>query len=250
MIRTLNSLRRLHHAAHVLARHDALVPREYLAAMPLWARIIRRLIGTRERDDKTMPPGVRLALAFESLGPAYVKLGQILATRPDLVGADVAQALEQLQDRLPPFPTDVARREVEAALAKPLDETFVTFGDAAAAASIAQVHKAETTGDPPRDVAVKVLRPGIEAQFARDLSAFAFAARMAERMSAEARRLRFRAVVDTLAASVALELDLRMEAAAASELAENTKADKDFRVPTVDWNRTAGRVLTTEWIDG
>jgi ubiquinone biosynthesis protein len=250
MIRTLANIRRLHHAAHVLAKHDALVPREYLAAMPLSARIIRRLIGTRERDDKTTPPGVRLALAFESLGPAYVKLGQILATRPDLVGADVAQALEQLQDRLPPFPTDVAKLAVEESLARPLGETFVTFGDAVAAASIAQVHKAETTGDPPREVAVKVLRPGIEAQFARDLSAFAFAARMAERMSAEARRLRFRAVVDTLAASVALELDLRMEAAAASELAENTKADKDFRVPTVDWNRTAGRVLTTEWIDG
>ncbi len=247
---TFANLRRLHHAAHVLARHDALVPREYLAAMPLGARIIRRLIGTRERENKTMPPGVRLALALESLGPAYVKLGQVLATRPDLVGADVALALEQLQDRVPPFGDDEARRVVEVSLAKPLDELFTVFGEAVAAASIAQVHMAEARDEPPRKVAVKILRPGIELQFARDLSAFAFAARMAERLSAEARRLRFRAVVDMLAGSVALELDLRMEAAAASELAENTKADKDFRVPTVDWNRTAGRVLTTEWIDG
>ncbi|HTQ14762.1 MAG TPA: 2-polyprenylphenol 6-hydroxylase [Rhizomicrobium sp.] len=250
MIRTLSSLRRLHHAAHVLARHDALVPREYLAAMPFSARVARRLLGTRERGDATSPPGKRLALALESLGPAYVKLGQVLATRPDLVGADVANALEALQDRLPPFAMDEAWHSVEAGLGKPLEESFAHFGGAVAAASIAQVHKAATADVPPRDVAVKVLRPGIEAQFARDLSAFALAARLAERASAEARRLRFMAVVDTLAASVALELDLRMEAAAASELAENTASDRDFRVPAIDWTRTAARVLTTEWVDG
>jgi ubiquinone biosynthesis protein len=244
------NIRRLHHAAHTLARHDALVPREYLAAMPLSLRILRRLIGTRERDDKLMPPGARLALALESLGPAYVKLGQVLATRPDLIGVDVAQSLEQLQDRLPPFDTAEAKRAVEDGLGKPLGELFMTFGEPVAAASVAQVHEAETTDDPPRRVAVKVLRPGIEMQFARDLSAFAFAARMAERVSAEARRLRFTAVVDMLAASVALELDLRMEAAAASELAQNTRDDKDFRVPSIDWDRTAGRVLATEWIVG
>jgi ubiquinone biosynthesis protein len=247
---TVANIRRLHHAAHVLAKHDALVPREYLAAMPLGARIARRLLGTRERDDKTVPPGVRLALALESLGPAYVKLGQVLATRPDLVGADTALALEQLQDRLPPFPDEDARRVVETALGKPLGENFMAFGAAMAAASVAQVHEATTTDVPPRKVAVKVLRLGIEVQFARDLSAFAFAARIAERVSVEARRLRFRAVVDTLASSVALELDLRMEAAAGSELAENTKADRDFRVPAIDWSRTATRVLTTEWIEG
>jgi ubiquinone biosynthesis protein len=250
MIRTLSNLRRLHHAARVLARHDALVPREHLAAMPLSLRIARRLLGTRERDDAATTPGVRLALALESLGPAYIKLGQVLATRPDLVGADVATALEQLQDRLPPFDTEDARRAVEDGLGKKLDENFTVFGRPVAAASVAQVHAAETTGDPPRRVAVKVLRPGIEAQFARDLSAFALAARLGERFSSEARRLRVTAVVDTLAASVALELDLRMEAAAASELAEDTKADGDFRVPTIDWDRTSGRVLTTEWIDG
>ncbi|HXM00853.1 MAG TPA: AarF/UbiB family protein, partial [Rhizomicrobium sp.] len=244
------SFRRLHHAVHTLARHDALVPREYLAAMPLSLRIARRLVGSRERDDAMSPPGARLALALESLGPAYIKLGQILATRPDLIGADVAQALEQLQDRLPPFPTEQARLAVEAGLGKPVSELYASFGDAVAAASIAQVHRAETAGEPPRSVAVKVLRPGIEAQFARDLSAFAFAARLAERVSVEARRLRLRAVVDTLAASVALELDLRMEAAAASELADNTQGDREFRVPSVDWDRTSGRVLTTEWIDG
>jgi ubiquinone biosynthesis protein len=247
---TVADLRRLHHAARVLAKHDALVPREYLAAMPLSARIARRLLGTRERDDATTPPGVRLAKALESLGPAYVKLGQVLATRPDLIGADVAHALESLQDRLPAFPTAVAKSVVETELGKPLAASFSSFSEPVAAASVAQVHEALTTDEEPRKVAVKVLRPGIEREFARDLSAFAFAARMAERFSNEARRLRFRAVVDTLAQSVALELDLRMEGAAASELADNTKNDPDFRVPKIDWDRTASRVLTTEWVDG
>jgi ubiquinone biosynthesis protein len=241
---------RLHHAARVLAKHDALVPREYLAGLPLSVRVARRLLGTREREVKIAPPGVRLAAALESLGPAYIKLGQVLATRPDLIGPDVASALETLQDRLPPFPTGEAKAQIEASLLKPVPDLFSSLSEPVAAASIAQVHIARTTDDPPRKVAVKVLRPGIAQEFAKDLSAFAFAARVAERHSAEARRLRLRAVVDTLATSVALELDLRMEGAAGSELAENTRDDSDFRVPAIDWNRTAGRVLTSEWIDG
>src|ERR1700761_642865 len=241
---------RLYHAARVLAKHDALVPREYLDGLPLSLRMARHLLGTRERDDKIAPPGVRLAAALECLGPAYIKLGQVLATRPDLIGDEIAHALETLQDRLPPFATDAARAQVEASLLKPLPEIFSSFSDPVAAASIAQVHVAEIADETAKKVAVKVLRPGIQQEFAKDLSAFAFAARQAERFSREARRLRLRAVVDTLAASVALELDLRMEGAAASELAENTKNDRDFRVPAVDWNRTAGRVLTIEWIDG
>ena len=243
-------IRRLHHIARVLAKHDALVPREYLDGLPLSLRIMRRLLGTRERDDGLASPGVRLAAALESLGPATIKLGQVLATRPDLIGEDVAHALETLQDRLPPFAMDEAKAEIEASLARPLSELFSSLGEAVAAASIAQVHLGETTDAEPKKVAVKVLRPNIHADFAKDLSAFAFAARMAERFSAEARRLRLKAVVDTLATSVALELDLRMEGAAASELGENTKNDFDFRVPIVDWTRTASRVLTTEWIDG
>jgi ubiquinone biosynthesis protein len=241
---------RLHHAARVLSRHDALIPREYLDGLPVSLRMARRLLGTRERDDKIASPGVRLAAALESLGPAYIKLGQVLATRPDLIGPDIAHALEMLQDRLPPFPTEEAKRQIEASLLKPVTDIFSSFSDPVAAASIAQVHVGETAEATPKKVAVKVLRPGIAQEFAKDLSAFAFAARVAERYSEEARRLRLRAVVDTLALSVALELDLRMEGAAASELAENTRNDRDFRVPNIDWNRTAGHVLTSEWIDG
>ncbi len=192
--------------------------------------------------------GTRLAATLERLGPAYIKLGQMLATRPDIVGEDVASALEHLQDRLPPFSEDAARKVIAKSLGRPVETLFSRFGAPVAAASIAQVHRA-TTPDGV-DVAVKVLRPGIETLFARDLRALALFARAAESISSEARRLRFTALVEMLAASVALELDLRMEAAAASELYDRTKGDAEFRVPHVDWTRTSARVLTSEWIDG
>jgi ubiquinone biosynthesis protein len=249
MIRTFSDFARLWKIARTLARHDALIPKEYVAHIPFSLRVARRVLGFGQVDIKA-PPGVRLARALESLGPAHIKLGQILATRPDLIGADVATALEQLQDRLPPFPTDEAKAVVEIELGKPLLSLFSSFGEPVAAASIAQVHQAETTDEPSRRVAVKVLRPGIELEFARDLSALAFAARIAERFSTEARRLRLTPIVDALAQSVALELDLRMEAAAASELAERTKGDLEFRVPKVDWERTGQRVMSTDWVDG
>ena len=241
---------RIWHAARTLSRHDALLPREYLASLPPSLKLARRLLGARSRAEDDVPPGVRLARALESLGPPYIKLGQMLATRPDVVGDETASALEELQDNLPPFATADAMRTVEHSLGRPIAETFARFEDAVAAASIAQVHEAETTDDPSLRVAVKVLRPGIEIEFARDLAAFAFAARVAERLSKEAQRLRLRALVGALAHSVALELDLRMEAAAASELAERTANDADFRVPAIDWSRTSERVLTSEWIEG
>ncbi|HKD22172.1 MAG TPA: 2-polyprenylphenol 6-hydroxylase [Rhizomicrobium sp.] len=249
MFETISDFRRLFHAARVLAKHDALIPREYDAQLPSSAKFVRFFFGGGRRDREGSP-GARLARALESLGPAYIKLGQVLATRPDIIGAEIASELESLQDRLPPFPSAVARSEIAKAFGRPVEELFAQFGEPIAAASIAQVHQAETTDEPARRVAVKVLRPGIEAEFARDLSAFALAARIVERVSPEARRLRAGAVVDTLAQSVALELDLRMEAAAASELAERTGGDGHFRVPEVDWQRTSARVLTTEWIDG
>jgi len=194
--------------------------------------------------------GARLSQALEKLGPAYIKLGQMLATRPDIVGAEMARALEHLQDRLPPFSESQARAEIADAFGKPVETLFSSFGAPLAAASIAQVHRAQTSDDPPVRVAVKVLRPHVRDDFARDLEALALFARVAERLSAEARRLRLMAVVQTLAASVALELDLRMEAAAASELYERTRGEEQFRVPHIDWTRTAQTVLTSEWIDG
>jgi ubiquinone biosynthesis protein len=250
VIRTARKLGRLFRMARILARHDALLPREYRSLAPAPLRLLARLMGGGAGVTKLLPVGERLALAFEQMGPSAIKLGQFLATRPDLIGREIAHGLEALQDRLPPFPDAAAVKIVEHSLGRPLETVFSEFGGPVAAASIAQVHMAVTTDDPPRRVAVKVLRPGIEGEFQRDFAAFWLAAGIAQRLSPEARRLRLGAVVDTLAASVALELDLRMEAAAASELAHNTRDDDDFRVPTLDWTRTGAKVFTSEWVDG
>ena len=195
--------------------------------------------------------GARLASAFTRLGPTYVKLGQFLATRPDLVGIKNARELESLQDRMPSFPSEIARASIVANLGKPIPDLFLDLGEPVAAASVAQVHKARCAGRAEgKVVAVKVLRPGVRMRFARDVGAMLFSARMAERYLPDARRLRPVDSIGGFARSVELETDLRLEAAALSELRENSAGDPDFRVPFVDWERTGREVLTTEWIDG
>jgi len=195
--------------------------------------------------------GPRLSRALERMGPAYLKLGQFLATRPDVVGVDMARDLESLQDRLPPFSQAEAEVVIATALERPVAQAFVRLGPPVAAASIAQVHRGEVMRDGvSTPVAVKVLRPHVAARFRRDLADFFYVAHKAEAFSAEARRLRLVEVINTMSRSVAMEMDLRLEAAALSEMAENTRDDPDFYVPSVDWDRTANNVLTMQWIDG
>ena len=249
MIGALSHLVRLSRAGFVFAREGvfALVDTRPL---PLPAKSAVALARLFERPSAKSGES-RLAAALTQLGPTYVKLGQFLATRPDVVGKTMARNLESLQDKMAPFPQAEAEAAVLAALGKPVTALYASFGPAVAAASIAQVHRAEIeTEDGRRPVAVKILRPGVERRFKSELDAFFFAARTAENLSLEAQRLRLTEVVSTLARSVAIEMDFRLEAAALSEMAENTRADKGFRVPTVDWNRTAREVLTLEWIDG
>ena len=249
MIAGVFHLARLARAGFVFAREGvfALVDTRPLPWPARTGVAIARLLerpGTKSGES-------RLAAALTRLGPTYVKLGQFLATRPDVVGAAIAHDLESLQDKMAPFPQAEAEAAVAAAFDKPLSKVYASFGPAVAAASIAQVHRAEIeTGGSRKPVAVKVLRPGIEHRFRSDLDSFFFAARLAEAVSAEGRRLRLIEVVATLARSVAIEMDFRLEAAAASEMAENTREDTDFRVSQVDWDRTAREVLTLEWIDG
>jgi ubiquinone biosynthesis protein len=217
--------------------------------LPAPARVVVRLARLIERPSSGTAES-RLSTALTRLGPSYVKLGQFLATRPDVVGTTLARDLERLQDHMPPFPQSEAEAAVAASLGKPISAFFASFGPSVAAASIAQVHRAEVaTSSDLRPVAVKVLRPGVERRFHADLRAFTYAARRAENLSAEARRLRLVEVVDTLRRSVMVEMDFRLEAAALSEMAENTKDDPDFRVPAVDWDRTSKEVLTLEWVD-
>jgi ubiquinone biosynthesis protein len=205
-------------------------------------------VPARARAGKA-GPGERLAAAFQEIGPSFIKLGQALATRADLLGDDIAADLARLQDRLPPFPGAEAKLLVETELGQPLDSLFAAFDETPiAAASIAQVHFARTSDG--RDVAVKVLRPGIERAFARDLDLLQWLARIVERVLPGLRRLKPVEVVETLARSVEIEMDLRFEAAAACELAENFAGDPSFRVPRVDWRRTGRTVLTTERVDG
>ena len=251
MLTSLKHILNLARAGRVIARYDGLAAPDQLAELPAAARLGLNFAKLFAGKPKTTG-GNPLAAALIELGPTYIKLGQFLATRPDIVGAARAVELSDLQDRLPPFAQDVAIREVESGLGHNMLDLFEDFGPPVAAASIAQVHKARTRDEDGsgRDVAVKVLRPGIEARFRQDLDSFRFAARQMERWHRPARRLRPLDAVETLARSVKLEMDLRMEAAAISEMASNTEADPGFRVPGIDWNRTSRRVLTTEWVDG
>jgi ubiquinone biosynthesis protein len=185
------------------------------------------------------------------LGPSYVKIGQFLATRPDVVGVDFAADLASLQDRMATFSTALAKAQVEASLGRRIDALFAEFGEPVAAASIAQVHPATILKDGAlQKVAVKVIRPGVRERFAKDIETNYVVARMQERYYAPARRLRPVDVTKALEQTTKIEMDLRLEGAALSELAENTKDDPGFRVPTVDWERTGRDVVTMEWIDG
>jgi ubiquinone biosynthesis protein len=232
-----------------------------------WGRILARHGALRgiERDANAPPPVRRLlrlarfgtiqprvpdyASAFQAIGPAAIKLGQTLATRPDLVGDEAQVNLLLLQDSLPPVPFAAIRREIEASFGRPLTELFASIEEVpVGAASIAQVHRAVTPDG--RQVAVKVLRPGIAAQFARDVATYEWAAAHLEALGGEAARLRPRQIIANFKRWTLRELDLRREAASASELAEATGNVAGYRIPAIDWDRTNGRVMTLEWIDG
>jgi ubiquinone biosynthesis protein len=228
-----------------LARHGALRGIEQDSNTP---RAVRRL-ARLARLGARVPKVPRYAAAFQSIGPAAIKLGQTLATRPDLVGEAAALDLLQLQDALPPLPFAAIRQQIEGSLGKPLEQLFANIDEhPVGAASIAQVHRARTAEG--RDVAVKVLRPGVAEQFARDIETYEWAAAHMEQLGGEAKRLRPRAVIANLKRWTARELDLRREAASASELAEAMQAQAGYSVPAIDWDRTSGRVMTMAWIDG
>jgi ubiquinone biosynthesis protein len=228
-----------------LARHGALRGIEEDPNTPPPVRRLARIarLGTRN------PPNPEYATALVAIGPAAIKLGQALSTRPDLVGAKAAANLSLLQDDLPPAPFAEIKRTIEMSFGAPLESLYSRFDEVpVGAASIAQVHRAVTTEG--RDVAVKVLRPHIEEEFAKAIETYEWAAAHVERYGGEAERLRPRLVVAQFRQWTARELDLQREAASASELRENMVAEPGYYVPDIDWRRTARRVLTLEWLDG
>ena len=218
---------------------------------PKSLRVAARVLGWPFKwlgyeGDPDMPPATR---ALTALGPAYIKFGQVLSTRPDVVGDDLAAQLRVLQDKLPPFSTEMAKKAVAEELDVAADDVFSSFSEPVAAASIAQVHKA-TLADTGETVAVKVLRPGIEKAFRKDLDAFFFAARFIEFLSPSSRRLRPMDVITHFEGVVLGELDLRLEAASASEYAANTAEDQGFQVPPVKWSLSGRRIMTLGWAEG
>lgn len=228
-----------------LARHGALrgIERDPLTPAP-----VRRLVRVA-RFGARVPAQPRYADAFQAIGPAAIKLGQTLATRPDLVGEEAAADLLRLQDALPPVPFPVIRAQIESSFGRPIESLYSRFDEEpVGAASIAQVHRAVTTGG--RDVAVKVIRPGVIDQFNRDIQTYEWAAAHIEQLGGEVARLRPRLVIANMKRWTARELDLRREAASASELAEAMQAMPGYRIPAIDWDRTTGKVMTMEWIDG
>jgi ubiquinone biosynthesis protein len=228
-----------------LARHGALHGIENDPTTPPQVRRLARLARFGARTPTTPD----YATALQHIGPAAIKLGQALSTRPDLVGERAAENLSLLQDDLPPAPFAAIKRTIETSFEAPLETMFASFDEVpVGAASIAQVHRATTIEG--RDVAVKVLRPGIEEEFAKALETYEWAAAHVERYGGEAQRLRPRLVVAHFRQWTARELDLQREAASASELRENMVAEPGFYVPEIDWRRTARRVLTLEWLDG
>ena len=228
-----------------LARHGALTGIERDELTPAE---VRRVAGIA-RFGARVPGTPDYAAALQEIGPPAIKLGQTLSTRPDLVGVEAADNLSRLQDDLPPAPFPLIKAEIERSFGAPLEQLFSTFDERPiGAASIAQVHRATTTEG--RDVAVKVLRPGIERQFAEAIDTYEWTAAQVESMGPEAARLRPRHVVAQFKQWTARELDLQREAASASELKENMVAEPGYYVPEIDWRRTARRVLTLEWLEG
>jgi len=241
LVRTLATFERTGAIGVVLAALDA----------PPRLRFAARLLGwpfkwLGLKGDEALPPVTR---ALTALGPAYIKFGQILSTRPDVVGSEMAVQLQYLQDKLPPFPIAVAKQMFASEMSLPVDQVFSAFSEPVAAASIAQVHRA-TLAETGEDVAVKILRPGIERAFRKDIDAFYFAASVIEAIAPSARRLHPMDVVRHFDGVVHGELDLRLEAAAAGEFAANTEDDAGFQVPKVLWTLSGRTVMTLGWAEG
>jgi len=264
MLPSLRTLGRILRIARTLRRYDILEPLESTPFAPSALRLLR-IFPVEHKEGRL---GQRLAQALTELGPSFIKFGQVLSTRADLLGDDVALDLADLQDRLPPFSTAEAKATIERELGRPVAELFASFEEQpVSAASIAQVHFAvlhpessepageeEGTGEGETEegeaVAVKVLRPGIESAFEQDLELFRWLAELVERTQPRLRRFRPREVVEVFEDTVRIEMDLRLEAAALSEMAENFADDMTYRVPPVAWPQTSRRVLTMGRVAG
>ncbi|HFB55319.1 MAG TPA: 2-polyprenylphenol 6-hydroxylase [Hellea balneolensis] len=239
---------RLLRAAWVLARHDALIPAEYAGNVPWFVRLVGGFSRIFARRGRAKNPGERFAQALEKLGPAYIKFGQILSTRSDILDPEFSRGLARLKDKVPAFPMDAAYQRIEKDFGKPWQNIFTTISEPVAAASVAQVHKATLLNG--EEVAVKILRPNIHKLMAKDIDVLRMVASIAEKFVPGTERLKPKLFVETAARAVMLELDLRLEAAAASELSEAAEETGLFIVPELHWDLCAKNVLVMQWMEG
>ena len=238
-----------------LAKSDALKIATKFNEPPLLVKVLFSILSFSFSNNKkvgsSLNQGERLSSSLQSMGTTFIKLGQFLATRPDIIGDELSKELENLQDRLPPFSQDKAREIIKKDLGEQSFNSIINLSEPVAAASIAQVHKAQINdGGTIKDVAIKILRPDIKKIFNEEIDALMLFAFFVESFVKKTKRLKLVEVVFLLKEITNLEMDLRFEAAAANEYGENTKNDEGFLVPKIYWNFTSENVMTLDWVDG
>ena len=220
---------------------------------PIAIKILFFVIGfsfTDKKNNNNLSPGTKLCNALQEMGTTFIKLGQFLATRPDIIGDSISKELEKLQDKLPPFELTKAKNTLRKELEKENFDQITNISEPVAAASIAQVHFANINVSGQKKVAIKILRPDIEKKFNEELDALMLLAYIVQSLVKKTKRLKLVEVVHLLREITNIEMDLRFEAAAANELYENTKNDVGFKVPKIYWNQTSKRILCLDKIDG
>jgi len=231
-------------ALRAIISEESLIPKNNQNKVPFLFKTLKLLLFVKKNKNTD------LSKTLKKLGPTWIKLGQFLSTRPDIIGKDLSDKLKKLQDKVEPFTITKAKEILQKEFKEDYEDIFIEIMPSEAAASIAQVHKGKVKlNNEKYDVAVKILRPNIEREIKRDLRNFFVTAKIMERFSKEAKRLRLVEVVKTLAESLSMEIDLRLEAAAQSEIRENIINDDYFSVPDVYWDLTRKNILISDWVD-
>ena len=251
----INRIFTLFKIARKLAKSDALKILSKHYDIPFIIKFLSGILSisfSKEDDvNKSLNDKQQLCKSIESMGPTFIKLGQFLATRPDIIGEELSVQLEKLQDKLPAFENSISKKIIEKSLGETTNKSITNLSEPIAAASIAQVHKAQIDDSGViKDVAIKILRPNIKKTFNDEIDALMLLAYFIENTLKKTKRLRLVEVVYLLKEITNHEMDLRFEAAAANEYAENTKNDLGFNVPKIYWSFTSDEVLTLDWIDG
>ena len=241
--------------ARKLALSDAIKVISKIHKPPVVIQILVNIFSIsltkKDYELKNLNDEEKLCKSIEGMGTTFIKLGQFLATRPDIIGEKLSRQLEKLQDRVPPFSNDEAKDILKDELGEEIYDSILNFSEPIAAASIAQVHRAQFNDNGTiKDIAIKILRPDIKKKFNEEIDALMLLAYLIENIATKTRRLKLMEVVFLLKEITNHEMDLRFEAAAANEFSENTTNDVGFFVPKIYWNFTSEEVLTLDWIEG